>query len=226
MTQPRIHAVRRVSSAAEAVGTPTVVKGPGEPGVPEDDVVSRRLMLAAQRGDRQAFEDLIRRLSPSLGRGAHHMVHPSYVEDLLQETWYRAWRSRHTYHGDAQPLTWLYTIMTTAATSRTLRPTASAEGATDDLACVSSAADVEAFEVADAIDRALARIEDRQAQVVRLRHLEDKDWTTIAAQVGLASAYEAKKTYREVMAKLAAIHAPSPARAGSLRQNAGPRRRW
>lgn len=200
------------------------MKGPGDPGSPEDDTVARRLMLAAQHGDRQAFDDLIRRLSPSLGRAAHHMVHPSYVEDLVQETWYRAWRFRHTYHGDAQPLTWLYRIMTRTRTSRALRPTASAEGATDDLACSSSAADLEAFEVADTIDRALARIGDRQAQVVRLRHLGEKDWTTIAAQVGLASAYEAKKTYRDAMNKLAAIQAIPPARPGPLRQNTGPRR--
>lgn len=32
------------------------------------------------------------------------------ARDLVIETFYRAWRSRHTFRGDAQPSTWLWTI--------------------------------------------------------------------------------------------------------------------
>ncbi len=79
-------------------------------------------MLAAQKGDRRAFDELVMQLSPRLMRSAHGLVAPAYCEDLVQETWMRAWLYRNSYTGRALLSTWLYMIMKNLAADRKLRP--------------------------------------------------------------------------------------------------------
>ena len=55
------------------------------------------LVSAARTNDRRAFDELVRRTAPDLFRTAYYLVHPSYVDDVVQETSLNAWRSRTTY---------------------------------------------------------------------------------------------------------------------------------
>lgn len=62
----------------------------------EDDLPA--LMVRYQKGDAEAVEDLVHRLSPRLLRFLAVFEHfQSDAEDLLQECWMRIHRSRHTY---------------------------------------------------------------------------------------------------------------------------------
>jgi RNA polymerase sigma-70 factor (ECF subfamily) len=75
----------------------------------EDDLPS--LMVRYQKGDAEAVEDLVRRLSPRLLRFLAVFEHfPSDAEDLLQDCWIRIHRSRHTYRSPEPVLPWVFAI--------------------------------------------------------------------------------------------------------------------
>ncbi len=82
--------------------------------------------------------------------------------------------------------------------------------APNDLACLSSSADFEAFLVGDAIDRALAQLDRREAMIIRRRHLAEQDWATITQEMHFANLYQAQKTYKQAMRKLTARHDAPP----------------
>lgn len=68
---------------------------------------------------RERFEELVRDLTPALLRFARTVVHDdATAQDLVQETFLRAWRHRAGYRGEAAPLTWLRRILHHAAVDR------------------------------------------------------------------------------------------------------------
>lgn len=68
-------------------------------------------MAAYQAGDREAANTLIDCLSPALHRYfAIHSADRRYADDLLQETWMRIHKARHTYRPPEPVLPWLYAI--------------------------------------------------------------------------------------------------------------------
>jgi RNA polymerase sigma-70 factor, ECF subfamily len=69
------------------------------------------LMARYQRGQPEAVEELIRRLSPRLLRffGAFQAAITD-SEDLLQDCWIRIHRSRHTYRPSEPLLPWIFAI--------------------------------------------------------------------------------------------------------------------
>lgn len=76
-----------------------------------DEEALRQAMLRYQRAEPEAAEELVQRLSPMLFRFLAHPAWPrSFTEDLLQETWLRIHRARHTYRPEAPLLPWLYAI--------------------------------------------------------------------------------------------------------------------
>jgi RNA polymerase sigma-70 factor (ECF subfamily) len=70
-----------------------------------------RLMVGYQKGDVDAVDELVRRLSPGLLRflSASHLSR-SDAEDLLQECWMRIHHSRHTYRPTEPVLPWVFAI--------------------------------------------------------------------------------------------------------------------
>jgi RNA polymerase sigma-70 factor (ECF subfamily) len=75
--------------------------------VPSDE----ELMLKAQAGNSQAFEDLALRISPKLlGFLLKHVSDQDLAEDLLQETLLRVWRGRQQYHADSRVSTWIFAV--------------------------------------------------------------------------------------------------------------------
>jgi len=60
----------------------------------------------------EQFDTLVRALSPELYRYAMGMCHnPDTANDLVQETFLRAWRSQHTLRDVKTARAWLYTIL-------------------------------------------------------------------------------------------------------------------
>jgi RNA polymerase sigma-70 factor, ECF subfamily len=76
---------------------------------PDSDL--EMLMARYQQGDFSAATGLIHRLSPQLHRFfmTQFASRPD-ADDLLQETWLRVHKVRHTYRGGEPVLPWLYAI--------------------------------------------------------------------------------------------------------------------
>jgi RNA polymerase sigma-70 factor, ECF subfamily len=69
------------------------------------------MMVAYQAGDAAAAAALISSISPQLHRlFMAHMGSRADADDLLQETWLRLHRVRHTYRAGESVLPWLYAI--------------------------------------------------------------------------------------------------------------------
>src|SRR5262245_27891232 len=69
------------------------------------------LMVRYQSGDAAAVTGLIERLSPQLLRFfLAQFVSRRFADDLLQETWLRIHRVRHTYRPGEPVLPWIYAL--------------------------------------------------------------------------------------------------------------------
>jgi RNA polymerase sigma-70 factor (ECF subfamily) len=75
---------------------------------PRDDVA---LVAAYRRGDERAATEIVRRHAPGLARYLHGLgAGPSDVDDLLQETFFKAFRALEGWRGEASLRGWLCTI--------------------------------------------------------------------------------------------------------------------
>lgn len=70
----------------------------------------RRLILAAQRGDRGAFDALARPYAGPLRGFLCRRVGPDAAEDVFQETWLAGWNALASYRGQSRFKAWLYAI--------------------------------------------------------------------------------------------------------------------
>jgi RNA polymerase sigma-70 factor (ECF subfamily) len=70
-----------------------------------------KLMVQYQQGDAAAVTALVQRLSPQLHRFfLAQFASRRHADDLLQETWLRIHRVRHTYRPGEPLLPWLYAV--------------------------------------------------------------------------------------------------------------------
>lgn len=75
------------------------------------DLELASLMARYQTGDLVAAQDLIEELSPVLYKlFAIQTLSREYADDLMQETWLRIHKIRHTYRPGERVLPWLYAI--------------------------------------------------------------------------------------------------------------------
>src|SRR3954453_7210312 len=65
---------------------------------------------AAREGDNVAVRELVRRTQPAIWRLCNVLGSPGEKDDLVQETYLRAFRSLSTYRGDAPIHAWLLSI--------------------------------------------------------------------------------------------------------------------
>lgn len=75
-----------------------------------DDEALTRWALAARGGDREAAAALVRATTEPLRRLLRHLGDPDRVEDLLQETYLRAFQALPRYEARASARVWLYSI--------------------------------------------------------------------------------------------------------------------
>jgi RNA polymerase sigma-70 factor (ECF subfamily) len=80
-----------------------------------DRAAEREIVLASQRGDRDAFDRLVERYQREIYRLCYRYVggHED-ANDLAQEAFLRAWRSIGRFRGDSAFRTWLYRIAVNA----------------------------------------------------------------------------------------------------------------
>ena len=78
---------------------------------PFTEASDRTLVEWAQRGSRRAFGELVARHDPTLRALARRLLREAVrVEDALQDTYLKAFRTIDRFRGDANVATWLYRI--------------------------------------------------------------------------------------------------------------------
>jgi RNA polymerase sigma-70 factor, ECF subfamily len=170
------------------LGMHTVTDSPA--GVAEpidfDHLADRMVMSAAVRGDRAAFDQLVRRHTPRMYRVALRVLGtPTDAEDVVQDAWIAAWRALPGYRGDAAAATWLYRVVTNTALGhlRRRRPTVGLDRADlEYLVDTGPGPEASAVRSADteAVHRALARLEPSQRAAVVLREFEGLSYEEVA----------------------------------------------
>ena len=80
------------------------------------------LLGAARSGDRQAFDELVRRTFTDTFTLARRLTgNEEDARDVVQETYLRAWKGIGKFRGDAQFSTWLYRITANCASTHVHR---------------------------------------------------------------------------------------------------------
>ena len=78
-------------------------------------------LLSARDGDDAALAAAIRLAQPEVARFLRTLVNPADLEDVVQDTFVRAYRALPRYRGDACGRAWLLTIARRAAADATRR---------------------------------------------------------------------------------------------------------
>jgi RNA polymerase sigma-70 factor, ECF subfamily len=194
----------------------------GAAALPLPPGTDQSVMAAARRGDRPAFDLLVRRHTPAMYRVALRIVgSPADAEDVVQDAWIAAWRALPRYRGDAAPSTWLYRIVTNSALAalRRRRPTAPLEpgGWADSPEVADPAPDPEAAALRSAaaasVHRALRVLEPGQRAALVLREFEYLSYEEVATVLDITVAAVRSRLQRARAALFVELaeHAPGPA---------------
>jgi len=157
-----------------------------------NDASDDALLVLFSNGSKQAAQVLVMRLMPRVIAQAFHRLNShADAEDVAQEAFVRLWRIAPDWKQDqAKVSTWLYRVVENLCIDRLRR-----RGRTTDMGQVgldpvdpspSAAARMQNTTRANALYHALNQLPERQAQAVRLRHLEERSNDDIAAIMGLS----------------------------------------
>lgn len=152
----------------------------------------------AQSGDASAFEALVVKYQRRIARHvARYVRRAADVEDVVQDTFIRVYRGLPSFRGDSSFYSWLYRIASNVAISALKRdpaPVLLGDDAPDERADafqpgVSDNEDPErrliASQIADAVQRALERLQPELAEALMLYEVEGKSYAEIAQMVGI-----------------------------------------
>jgi RNA polymerase sigma-70 factor, ECF subfamily len=155
------------------------------------------LMLQTKAGDPEGFNLLVLRYRGELvGYLARMVLNHAVAEELAQETFFRAYRSRNTYEPTARFKTWLYSIGMRLALNwiRDTRRKRRAEplegrypdGRPREFADPRPRADqvMERSDAARVVQQALAELPERQRTVVIMHKYQDLTYEEIADVLG------------------------------------------
>jgi len=149
-------------------------------GEPDD----RGLVLAAQSGDRAAFGTLVRRYQRGVhGIGMRFFRNEADADDLVQETFVRAWRAIDRFDADRPLLPWLRRIATNWALNRLdASRRHGEEELTDALPSTAVAADDElaSKRLREDVERALQELPADQRMILILRAVDGLSYQEIA----------------------------------------------
>ena len=154
------------------------------------------LVRLAQAGDAKAFEALVVKYQRRIARHvARYLKAAGDVEDVVQDTFIRAYRGLASFRGEAAFYSWLYRIATNTALSHLQRQPSDlllGDDSPDERAeafdpGVSDAEDPErtliAKQIAEAVQRALAKLQPALAEALMLYEVEGKPYAEIASML-------------------------------------------
>lgn len=94
----------------------TMAKKPNDLPVNANRELDQALVERAQAGDKKAFGLLVEKYHRKLGRLLSRMLRDqNEVEDVVQESFIKAYRALHNFRGDSAFYTWLYRITVNTA---------------------------------------------------------------------------------------------------------------
>ena len=145
--------------------------------------------MAAQKGDREAFGELVRRYGPAARRVARAVLHhPEDADDAAQDGLFSAWRNINRYDPGRQFGPWILRIVVNAAHDlRRRRQIRETDPVSPHLPGgeASPVALVEQGELGKRIDRALQGLPERQRLAVVLFDAEGFSHGEIAQMLGI-----------------------------------------
>lgn len=140
----------------------------------ESSLISR---LCQPQSQREAFEDVVRIYSPQLYRQIRRMVYDhDDANDVLQNTFIKAWTHLETFRGDARLSTWLYRIAVNEALNlmQHNRSTTAIEDTPDNLINrLTADCYFDGDETELQLQQAIARLPEKQRTVFQLKYYEE-----------------------------------------------------
>jgi RNA polymerase sigma-70 factor, ECF subfamily len=164
----------------------------------EDTDPDVELVRLAQANDARAFEALVVKYQRRVARHvARYLKSAADVEDAVQETFIRAYRGLAAFRGESAFYTWLYRIAANVAIRHLQRQPQhvllgddAPEERTD--AFQPGVSDSEqpertliAAQIADTVQRALAKLQPDLAEALLLYEVESKPYAEIATMLGI-----------------------------------------
>ena len=146
------------------------------------------LAAAYRAGDEGAAAELVRRHAPAMGRFLYSSgASRDEIDDLVQETFFRAFRRLDGWRGEASFRSWLFAIASNALRDEYRRRKGRRMLSIEDRDMPDSAdpyADLAAAETADRIRDGVAALPRLQREVFLLRTQQGAGYVDIAAALG------------------------------------------
>jgi RNA polymerase sigma-70 factor (ECF subfamily) len=138
------------------------------------------LIRAAQRGDQEAFEQLVRAYDQSVLRLAMNLLRsPEDARDVYQEAFLRVYRNLHTFRFDCSFHTWLYRIVTNICLDQLRMDSFEEEAAESD-----PERSMWNRQLKQRIENALGDLTPRERMVFELRHYQGLRLRNIGEMLG------------------------------------------
>ena len=162
------------------------------------------LVTAAQNGDRQAFEELVRGTYADAYTLAFRLTgNEEDASDVVQEAYLRAYKSLKRFRGDAQFSTWLYRIVANCAATLLGKRTRNRHEELDEEAQLIDTrpdydpdARLDASAERERVSAALQELPEGLRAVVVLRDVYDLPHEAIAKELGISEAAAKVRLHR------------------------------
>jgi RNA polymerase sigma-70 factor, ECF subfamily len=169
------------------------------------------LMAQYQRGDFSAATALIHRISPQLHRFfVVQLVSRSDADDLLQETWLRIHKVRHTYRPGEPVLPWFYAIARHVRVDhyRKAIRTSAREQRLEEISSVAAASAQDSAHPHDNLAELLAPLPESQREVIEMLKVAGMSLEEVAratsSSVGSVK-QKVHRAYKKLREKLGSI---------------------
>jgi RNA polymerase sigma-70 factor (ECF subfamily) len=139
------------------------------------------LVAQSRLGDREGFSELVALTEPGIRRLLGRLAHRgSDLDDLVQETYLRAWRSLPRFRGESRFRTWLFRIAANVASNWRQSRRVVATLRDDALVPLSSPPEVGEVPLMEAYERALTVLSPELRAVFILHETEGMSYRDIA----------------------------------------------
>ncbi|MGZ8257733.1 MAG: RNA polymerase sigma factor RpoE [Methylotenera sp.] len=157
--------------------------------------IDHELVLRAQRGDKRAFGMLVDKYQRKLGRLLSRMIRDqTEIEDVVQESFIKAYRALPNFRGDSAFYTWLYRIGINTAKNHLVsmgrRPTVSTDIEIEDAENFEDGNELRTMEtpetalmtkeIAQTVNDTVASLPEELRTAITLREIEGLSYEEIA----------------------------------------------
>ena len=157
--------------------------------------IDQKLVEKSQKGDKQAFGVLVEKYHKKLYRLLSRMVRDqSEIEDIVQDSFIKAYRAINNFRGDSAFYTWLYRIGVNTAKNHLMslgrRPKAMNEVEIEDIEIFDEASDSRSYEtpessmmtkeIAQTVNETIEHLPEELRSAITLREMDGLSYEEIA----------------------------------------------